>query len=324
MKSMQWGMMALMLSSIGCAPMGRVSSHRPVYIDTSSGWGPRYLQAGQDVQGRALDNMLASKPESSSDISIAKAMRVVSVLMGVVGGGLIGWPLGQALAGERDPKWALAGVGAGLAVLSIPISALAVYSTDNAVKAHNRSLQTEEKPESAPVMASKPKMEALAPLEGGAGFRLGGDATTAEARCKEGGFEWQVLNDRQFSCSGAPVNMGMPATVKLGMCGGNICKISMAGSFEYASWSSLTESFDKLFISLEQAYGKRSKSETTRLKDCGDILPKCIEAGRARKSSNWSWPSGERVSLVLWGGPVGAQPSLHVFYTNAAYAKEKL
>lgn len=323
MKSMQWGMMALMLSSIGCAPMGRVSSHSPVDIDTSFGLGPRYMQDGQEVHGQALDIMLASKPESSSDIKIAKAMRVVSLLMAGVGGGLIGWPLGRSLAGERDPKWALAGVGAGLAVLSIPVSALGIYSTDNAVKAHNRSLQREEKPESTPVMASEPKMEALAPLEGGAGFRLGGDAATAEARCKEGGFEWQVLNDRQFSCGGTPVNMGMPATVKLSICGENICKISVAGSFEQASWSSLTESFDKLFIDLEQAFGKRSKSETTRLKDCGDVLPKCIEVGRARKSSNWSWPSGERVSLVLWGGPVGAQPSLHVFYTNAAYAKEK-
>jgi hypothetical protein len=53
------------------------------------------------------------------------------------GGALVGWPIGQALAGEDKPLWVLAGAGGGLIAVSIPFSVAASNNLVNAVDAHN-------------------------------------------------------------------------------------------------------------------------------------------------------------------------------------------
>lgn len=51
----------------------------------------------------------------------AKSTYTWATLVGGVGGFMAGWQLGTALAGG-EPNWVMAGVGAGLIVVSIPIS----------------------------------------------------------------------------------------------------------------------------------------------------------------------------------------------------------
>lgn len=47
-------------------------------------------------------------------------MRVVANVLAFSGGALIGWPLGAAIGGG-DPEWYLAGIGAGLVAIAIPL-----------------------------------------------------------------------------------------------------------------------------------------------------------------------------------------------------------
>ncbi len=51
----------------------------------------------------------------------AKSSYNLAMVIGAVGGALIGYPIGTAMGGG-EPVWAMAGVGAGLVMLSIPIS----------------------------------------------------------------------------------------------------------------------------------------------------------------------------------------------------------
>ncbi|MAU26781.1 MAG: hypothetical protein CMH45_05175, partial [Muricauda sp.] len=67
--------------------------------------------------------------------------KTLSSIMGFVGGGLVGWPVGTAIGGG-DANWALAGVGAGLIGVSIPISSSANKKTKQAVDVYNSSLGT--------------------------------------------------------------------------------------------------------------------------------------------------------------------------------------
>jgi hypothetical protein len=70
-----------------------------------------------------------------------------------------------------------------------------------------------------------------------AGFALGGNVSAAEARCTGAGLAWERLNKRQFSCSGAPVDVGAPATVRLTACEGLVCKVAVNANADGAGWS---------------------------------------------------------------------------------------
>ena len=58
--------------------------------------------------------------KSDSGMGDLKTSQIISA----IGGGLIGWPIGQSLANNpfRKPAWWMAGVGAGAILIAIPIS----------------------------------------------------------------------------------------------------------------------------------------------------------------------------------------------------------
>lgn len=66
----------------------------------------------------------------------------VSAVFSGAAGFLIGWPLGTAIAGGK-PNWALAGIGAGLLVVGIPISAASTREAKRAVRIYNDDLKKE-------------------------------------------------------------------------------------------------------------------------------------------------------------------------------------
>lgn len=315
-----------MLNAIGCGLPPK--AHARIDIDTSFGLGPRYLQNGEGIDSTAMISMLEAEHEAASHVSTAKTMSYISTAFAAAGGALIGWPLGESISGERHPLWVLAGIGAGVITLSIPFSAYRVYSVDNAVKAHNRNLMSENlswpsftspvKPPPPP----PPKGAHGKPPKGAAGFTFGSDIATAEANCTGAGFVWQKLSEKQFSCSGTPTDVGMPGTAKLTTCEGIICKIAVKGSFEGVSWNELKEHFSKLSKLLEASYGPNTQGGMERLADCTDGIPQCLEIARVRKTMQWRWKDHHEVSLILSGGPVGGPPSLLLLYSNPAYSAE--
>jgi hypothetical protein len=70
----------------------------------------------------------------------AQSTNALGTIIGFAGGALIGWPLGTALAGG-DPEWVMAGIGAGLIVVAIPLSQKFNRQIKQAVSTYNSSLR---------------------------------------------------------------------------------------------------------------------------------------------------------------------------------------
>jgi len=60
-----------------------------------------------------------------------------SNVLGFIGGFMIGWPLGTAIGGG-DPSWALAGIGAGVLAVAIPLQSSASKKLKSATELYNR------------------------------------------------------------------------------------------------------------------------------------------------------------------------------------------
>ena len=68
----------------------------------------------------------------------AKGNANAAGFLGFAGGFLIGWPIGSLVSG-KDPNWAFAGAGFGLALLTIPISSSYRKNATLGVEAFNAS-----------------------------------------------------------------------------------------------------------------------------------------------------------------------------------------
>jgi hypothetical protein len=128
-------MMTLALS--GCAGVpNKMATSLPIEIDTGFGT-PRYLQDGKAIDGADMVEQLSKEPDAAHFVTRAKGLNAAATLFAVVGGALIGIPLGQKLGGNKDPLWALAGAGGACVALTIPLTIGSVSSMDSAVEVHN-------------------------------------------------------------------------------------------------------------------------------------------------------------------------------------------
>ncbi|WP_437566765.1 hypothetical protein [Sorangium sp. So ce542] len=156
-----------------------------------------------------------------------------------------------------------------------------------------------------------------------AGFTLGQDIGAAQARCTGAGLEWQDLGEGRSWCGGAPVDPGVPATVKLTACAGKVCEISLDAGADGAAWATLSQRFNKLSRSFEATFGTPAQRRLDPIDGCTDGIKACFDAGRARRGAAWSWPGGRYVSMSLHGGAGGDAPRLVVVYGTAAQADGK-
>lgn len=84
-------------------------------------------------------SVLESNTKAFDLINKGRTNRSFASVLGFAGGALIGWPIGTAAAGG-NANWTLAGVGAGLIIVGIPISSSANKKINQAVELYNASL----------------------------------------------------------------------------------------------------------------------------------------------------------------------------------------
>ena len=103
--------------------------------------GYQFTQDGNPMTIKNLVKTMESNQQAFELIKKAQSNTTLASILGFAGGGLIGWPIGTAIGGG-DPEWALAGVGAGLIAVAIPISSSANKKAKQAVELYNSSLGT--------------------------------------------------------------------------------------------------------------------------------------------------------------------------------------
>jgi hypothetical protein len=103
--------------------------------------GYQFFQGEQRLNMKQLVSSMKPNDEAYRQIKSAQSNYTLGLILGYTGGFLIGWPIGTALGGG-EPNWALAGVGAGLIVLAIPVSQGFNKKAKQAVATYNRGLRT--------------------------------------------------------------------------------------------------------------------------------------------------------------------------------------
>lgn len=101
--------------------------------------GYKYKLDGKNLTIPNLAKTVETNEQAFQLINKAKTNRIVAGIVGCIGSGMIGWQTGTSSAGG-NANWALAGVGAGLVAICIPISLRADKNIKQAVTLYNNGL----------------------------------------------------------------------------------------------------------------------------------------------------------------------------------------
>lgn len=102
--------------------------------------GYQFYQGESRLNMKQLVNTMEPNVEAYSQIKSAQSSYTMATIVSFAGGFMIGWQLGAAIGGG-DPNWAMAGIGAGLVAVSIPISKKFNNQAKQAVDTYNQGLQ---------------------------------------------------------------------------------------------------------------------------------------------------------------------------------------
>ena len=102
--------------------------------------GYTFSQGDKTLTINQLLSTMKENPEAYDLMKSAKSTTDAATVLGAIGGFMIGWPLGSAIGGG-DPNWALAGIGAGVLAIGIPVGISANRKVLNAVDRYNQGLQ---------------------------------------------------------------------------------------------------------------------------------------------------------------------------------------
>jgi len=102
--------------------------------------GYQFYQGNQRLNMDQLVKIIKPNEQAYKQIQSAKSTSTLASIIGFAGGFMVGWPIGAAIAGG-EPNWKLAGIGAGLIVVSIPISHTCNKKTQEAVRMYNKDLK---------------------------------------------------------------------------------------------------------------------------------------------------------------------------------------
>ena len=109
-------------------------------IVVKKAFGTIFKQNGKALTPNQMMNIVQSNPAAYQEMKIAKGNYGPGSVLGFAGGFMVGYPIGTALAGG-EANWALAGIGAGLIVASIPFSTAYVRHTKKAVEYYNAGIK---------------------------------------------------------------------------------------------------------------------------------------------------------------------------------------
>jgi len=100
-----------------------------------------YYQGERRLTMPELVNIMQPNDLAYYHIRSAQTSQTGGFILSYAGGALIGWPVGTALGGG-EPNWLLAGIGAGLVLVAIPIGLHSTRQSRQAVDIFNSGLQT--------------------------------------------------------------------------------------------------------------------------------------------------------------------------------------
>ncbi len=103
--------------------------------------GYQFYQGYKRLNMNQLVSTMKPNEQAYKQIKSAQSTYTVAMIFCYAGGFMVGWPIGTAIGGG-EPNWAMAGIGAGLIVVAIPIGHSFNKKAKQAVDTYNGRLQS--------------------------------------------------------------------------------------------------------------------------------------------------------------------------------------
>jgi hypothetical protein len=103
--------------------------------------GYQFYQGSKRINMSNLVKTMKPNEQAFQEIKAAQTTYIFGNILAFAGGFMVGWPIGTAIGGG-DPNWALAAVGAGLIIITIPIGQKFNKQARTAVNTYNKSVKT--------------------------------------------------------------------------------------------------------------------------------------------------------------------------------------
>lgn len=129
----------LLFLIIMMSAMAGFSQNGEISIEKSA-WGTKFYQNGKLLNYKGLQKAVSNNEEALAFAKKAGSNNTAAAFLTFPGGFLIGYPLGQAIGGGQ-PNWELAAIGAGLILVSIPLSSAANKNAKKSISIYNASLK---------------------------------------------------------------------------------------------------------------------------------------------------------------------------------------
>jgi hypothetical protein len=100
-------------------------------------WGVKFYQDSKQLTPKQVLEIMRPNEEAFRAFKKAKSNLGAANVMGFIGGFMVGWPLGTAIAGG-EPEWGLAAGGAALILASIPLNNAFIKHSTTAINLYNR------------------------------------------------------------------------------------------------------------------------------------------------------------------------------------------
>lgn len=104
-------------------------------------WGYKFTQNGEKFSIAEATKRMESNKNAYKFMKKAKSNNFLAEILGSTGGACIGFAIGTAIA-DGNPNWTLAGIGAGLLAISIPISSKVNKDVKKAIDLYNTNLNS--------------------------------------------------------------------------------------------------------------------------------------------------------------------------------------
>ena len=102
--------------------------------------GTKYMfYKGQPVTGNKIIELLKTNNQAFNKFKSGCFPGSIAYILRCTGAGLIGWPLGTAIAGG-DPDWTLAAIGGGMIAFSIPVFSISAKNLREAILIYNKGV----------------------------------------------------------------------------------------------------------------------------------------------------------------------------------------
>lgn len=103
-------------------------------------WPTKFIYHGKNLKTKEFNKIVPINDNAYRQVKKANSYQFLSLIFAAAGGGLIGYPIGSAMAGGY-PNWGIAGIGAGCLAVMVPLNILSVKHAKKAVGFYNQELR---------------------------------------------------------------------------------------------------------------------------------------------------------------------------------------